>query len=481
MNGFLRRRFTLRWFVGRIITAAVIALVFLAADYARAAEPIIEGYEAYRPSWGGAGPVGTGASQATACEGFGPAAVDHYPTYTGVVNSSYNGDGCDVRLERNSGGPVDIIGVVVVPVMVCEDGTQPINGECPEEECEAGDIIYGGHTAGLGDSALPPSISEDGCEYIPMTLANTPDGCGGTPLADAYDSDPVMSYVGLEGNDQIRMNVAYCSTGESNEVSVDGGVLPYQEMAEGVPFDVSPEVTETETLPTVTESLGDGSQKTTDVTTVTQSGGGTVSGNVSGDSRGTFTVVENSTTATTTTVEKTFPAGGGSATESTVSTIWANGNKYTITRTSNGSVTTTVIEGASGSETVSTTRTVSPDGTVTESTTKESSGGESVCDGESCDSPGAGDGEGEGEGPGDPEQDLESPGLPSSVIELPEISMSGPSIGSGAGCMAPDSLDVLTAAVQIDFTPFCDMASIVGVLIVACAWLFAARLVGGIV
>ena len=381
--GAFKRRWTLRWAVGRIITALVIALVFLAADYARAAEPTMEGYKAYRPSWGGLKPIGTGASQATACGAFGPAAVEHYSIYASVVNSSYNGDGCDVRLEKTSGTQVDISGVVVVPVMLCEAGTQPIDGECPEE-CDAGETFDVVLDIGTSSGAYKTWIAPDGCFYERV-------GVSACLLGVDSADDPAG-----------QCSFTYRATGEKV-----GGNATTPPDSDITTIDVSSMNTPTkrnqsEGAPNTTE-LSDGTTITTQTTVDTTTGGGSAD-LATGDGTYTFNVVKNSNSTTTTTVTTTRLPDGTTTQETTTSNNWTNGDTLGANVTSNGTVTVATTEGASGGGAETTTTTTNPDGSsTTETTSNGDAGAGAVCESGECEDTGTdGDGEGEGEGEGAP-------------------------------------------------------------------------------
>ncbi|MAS10526.1 MAG: hypothetical protein CMN26_10760 [Salinisphaera sp.] len=385
--GAFKRRWTLRWAVGRVVTALVIALVFVAADYAGAAEPTLEGYRADRSNFNFSG---FGSTETAACMDIAEKAVQEVSTYEAVENATFaGGELCDIQLQRGYpwNDTVNISSVKVAPVMLCPDGTYPVDGECPEQECEEGETFSVTLDLVGAADAYKTWVSPDGCFFERVGVS--------------------ACLIGVDTSENPGGQCAFTYRGTGEQV---GGPETNAPPPEITTIDVSSMNTPTkrnrnEGAPNTTE-LSDGTTITTQTTVDTTTGGG--SADVSeGDGTYTFNVVKNSNSTTTTTVTTTNSADGSTTQETTTSNSWTNGDTLGANVTSDGTVTVSTTEGSNGGGSETTTTTTNPDGSSTTETTTNGGAGAgagAVCESGECSNENNatnGDGEGEGEGEGD--------------------------------------------------------------------------------
>lgn len=396
-SGGFRRRWTLRWVVGRLITSAVIGLLFVAADYAQGQEPAsCLTYSVSVSGLPGSSPKYT------------PRYLDPQDAVDDLVqqlNTFYSGRNYQESVvgEINTVATVNQPGSITIVYSSQFGPNEPYDGnmtassstDC-ELECEAG--LHVDIPLDFGPQVANPSMPS---EY------EDSDGC----MWDKVGVSLCLMSKQSDGSPGANCLFSYESRGEqgSGPTEPDGG-------GGGTPVD-SPytEPTKTESNSTAPDAVenADGSTTTTTTTTENRSGGGRGS-LTSADGGYGVTIQGSSSNTTTTTVVNNSYSTGGESTTKTVTNTWKNGDTTVINITQSGGVSSSSSEGASGGGSTTTTTETNPDGSSSSSSESTGNGGDASGDancasGGQCspDTPGGGggsggEGEGEGEGSGPP-------------------------------------------------------------------------------
>ena len=391
--GAFKRRWTLRWAVGRIITALIFALVFLFADYARAYDPRDSSYDEDNRVFN----------------------VESFETESEAYNAcTASGGGC--RIERFSRQPP--VGIVYRfedasggnredpagsgNYVSFANGTYYIF-EYGETSCEAGREVSAALNFG------PSEVNDDGTIAIDEEYTDV-DGCLWELAPDVVNACLVGTRD--DGKPGSQCSVTYRNTGNKEETGIPEPQAEEFESA-GAPSIAEEVVEETTETPPQTTEFSDGSSKTVQERLRTWTGGGRASvSHAEGSDNWTMSVVESSLTTETVTTTTYNSADGSRTVTRTTKTSWNNGDAATIALNRSGDGSGTVTVGGSGGGESTTVTTIGADGSTTTKTTTSGNGaGGSNCGPNGCtgtdapDSPGGsgdsgagGDGEGEGEG-----------------------------------------------------------------------------------
>ena len=398
--GAFKRRWTLRWAVGRIITALVIALVFLVSDYVRAAEPITSYYITFY------GNTSTGQTAEQACAAF---AVDNADSThrenirNPRVATQNNVPYCEFDYDDRFGPASDSI--VINNRQICEaTGESPNSGECPEPEpqCQSGELGWHNEIISSDQFAswTPATIYDsEGCQFTPVLQ----DDCGDTPH-DQIINDPLGKGVGRTNDGALSVNIAYCSTGQSGTPAENDPPPPNTEPDQPTPVNETVEPsTETETKAPETSEASDGSTTTVEETiTTTREGESTT---IEADDYPRLAIYRNERGRVE--IERvtvtTEAQSDGTVVKTTVRELTEVANQSRV-REFDLDVQDGDYQFAGGGSTTTTTRTVTttnPDGSssssTTQETTDENGGVENDAPIGSGDGGDGGDGDGEGE------------------------------------------------------------------------------------